>query len=213
MSKTRRLAKARSGTPSSAGSARRSRLGGRSARVRSAVLERAFEVLVERGLPAFTIAEVAARARVHETSIYRRWRTPTALALDACLGLADEILAIPDTGSLRSDLLDLLSRVSNLLRSPRGKALLALSAALDPQSVAARKEYWRSRLATASQVIERAVVRGEIPAETGAIEFLEALVAPLYFRALVTGEPIETWPIAANIDRMIAGTRPVRRAR
>jgi AcrR family transcriptional regulator len=134
-------------------------LGGRSARVRSAVLEQAFEVLIERGLPAFTIAEVATRACVHETSIYRRWRTPTALALDACLGFADEVLAIPDTGSLRSDLLDLLSRVANLLRSPRGKALLALSVALDPQSVAARKQYWKNRLAIASQVIARGVAR------------------------------------------------------
>ena len=85
--------------------------------------------------------------------------------------------------------------------------------ALDLQSVAARKEYWRSHLATASQVIERGIARGEIPAETGAKEFLETLIAPLYFRALVTGEPIETWPIEANIDRMIAGTRPVGRSR
>jgi AcrR family transcriptional regulator len=213
MSKTRPLAKVRSETPSHAGSVRRSRLGGRSARVRSAVLEQAFEVLIEKGLHAFTIAEVAARARVHETSIYRRWRTPTALALDACLGFADEVLAIPDTGSLRLDLLDLLSRVSKLLRSPRGKALLALGAALDPPSVTARKEYWRSRLATASQVIERAVARGEIPGETDAMEFLEMLIAPLYFRALVSGESIETWPIEANIDRMIAGTRLVSYAR
>lgn len=213
MSKTSPLAKTRSETPSPAGSVRRSRLGGRSARVRSAVLKQAFEVLIEKGLHAFTIAEVASRARVHETSIYRRWRTPTALALDACLGFADEVLSIPDTGSLRSDLLDLLSRVSKLLSSPRGKALLALSVALDPQAVAARKEYWASRLATASQVIERAVARGEIPADTNAIEFLETLIAPLYFRALVTGEPIETWPIEANIDRMIAGTRPVGRSR
>jgi AcrR family transcriptional regulator len=182
-------------------------LGGRSARIRTVVLEKAFEVLIEKGLDAFTIAQVATRAGVHETSIYRRWGTPTALALDACLGFADEVLAIPDTGSLRSDLFELLSRVSNLLRSPRGKALLALSVALDPQSVAARKEYWRTRLATASQVIERAVARGEIPADTNAMEFLETLIAPLYFRALVTGEPIETWPIEANIDRMIAGTR------
>ena len=68
-------------------------------------------------------------------------------------------------------------------------------------------------MAIASRVVERGVARGEIPAGTGAIEFLETLIAPLYFRALVTGEPIETWPIEANIDRMIAGTRPVGRSR
>jgi AcrR family transcriptional regulator len=212
MGKTRPLPELRLETPSNAASARRVRLGGRSARVRTVVLEKAFEVLIEKGLDAFTIAQVAARAGVHETSIYRRWGTPTALALDACLGFADEVLAIPDTGSLRSDLFELLSRVSNLLRSPRGRALLALSVALDPQSVAARKEYWRTRLATASQVIERAVARGEIPADTNAMEFLETLIAPFYFRALVTGEPIETWPIEANIDRLIAGTRFFRRS-
>src|SRR5262249_1063329 len=88
----------------------RKRLGGRSARVRSSVLQAAFTVLMKKGIDAFSIAEVAEKAGVHETSIYRRWGTKHALARDACLHRAEVSLAIPDTGSLRSDLVALLKR-------------------------------------------------------------------------------------------------------
>src|SRR5262245_66439137 len=82
---------------------------------------------MKKGIDAFTIAEVAARARVHETSIYRRWGTKHALARDACLQHAEVALAMPDTGSLRSDLVALLERLTAILVSPEGRALLALS--------------------------------------------------------------------------------------
>ncbi len=189
----------------------RRRLGGRSARVRSAALESAFELLIEQG--SFTISEVAARAGLHETSIYRRWRNKKALALDACLCFADEAMPMPDTGALRADLIDLLTRISKLLGSPKGRAMLASSATLEPEAVTVRREFWRSRHINASRLIVRAVERGELPADTNAVEFLEALIAPLYFRAIVSMEPVDTWPIAAAIDQQIAGARVVKQAR
>ena len=61
----------------------RPRPGGRSARVRRAVLDVVVELLEEGGVQAVTIAEVATRSGVNASSIYRRWRGVDALILDA----------------------------------------------------------------------------------------------------------------------------------
>ncbi|MEV3975004.1 helix-turn-helix domain-containing protein [Streptomyces sp. NPDC050698] len=51
------------------------RPGGRSARVRKAVLAATAAELSERGFAAMTIEDIAARSGVHKTTIYRRWST------------------------------------------------------------------------------------------------------------------------------------------
>src|SRR5882757_423779 len=104
----------------------RDRPGGRSARIRSLVLEAGFAVFVEKGFEAFTVAEVADRAGVHQTSIYRRWKTRSALAMDCCLHYAEATIPTPDTGSLRSDLTTLLDSVVAVYSSPQGQALVRM---------------------------------------------------------------------------------------
>jgi AcrR family transcriptional regulator len=182
----------------------RRRHGGRSARVRGSVLQSAFAVLIEKGFEAFTIADVAQRADVHETSIYRRWGGRTALAMEACLYFAEDALEIPDTGSLRSDLVCLLQRLVALLISPQGRALLALSVSQDSDAIATRRGYWRTRFSLARSMLERAVSRGEFPHQVDPTIFLEALIAPLYMRALVTAEPLQDWPCEEMVDRWLA---------
>jgi len=182
---------------------RRRRLGGRSARVRSSVLQSAFIVLTEKGIEAFSVAEVAARAGVHETSIYRRWGTRTALVLEASLHFAEATLAIPDTGSLKSDLVTLLERLVALLASPQGQAFLALTASRHPEAIAARRSYFRQRFDMARVMFDKAASRGEFPRHVDPLVFLEALIAPLYLRLLVTGEPFEDWPRNEMIDRLL----------
>jgi AcrR family transcriptional regulator len=181
----------------------RRRLGGRSARVRSSVLQSAFRLLTEKGIDALTIAEVAAQAGVHETSIYRRWGTKHALARDACLQYAEVALPRPDTGSLRSDLEALLERLVAILGSPQGQAVLALSLSQHPHVVAARRAFWRRRFKSIRTVFDKAISRGEFPRHEDPMKALETLIAPLYFRVLVTGGSLEDWPRDEMIDRML----------
>jgi len=187
----------------------RRRLGGRSARVRASVLQSAFRLLMEKGIDALAIADVAARAGVHETSIYRRWRTKHALARDACLQHAEVALAIPDTGSLRSDLVVLLERLVAILLSPEGRAVLALSLSQHPHVVAARQTFWRRRFSLIRTIFDRAMSRGEFPPTADPMEPIESLIAPLYFRALITGGRLEDWPRNEMIDRMLAVYGPL----
>ena len=62
-------------------------------------------MLRARGVDGLSVKEVAATAGVNEASIYRRWRTRENLMLDALLSVPEDVVAVPDTGSLRADLL------------------------------------------------------------------------------------------------------------
>ncbi len=199
----KRQPKAPAGPPEKSGVPAK-RPGGRSARVRTAVLKAAFALLVEKGFPPFTIAEAASRAGVHETTIYRRWETRTALALDACLDFSDSVFSLPDQGSLAEDLAALASQVATVLQSPVGKALLDMSVATDAHSADARRAFWQKRFEAVSPVVERAIARGEVPPDINASQVIEAAIAPLYFRALVSLQPIEDWPLRETVLRLVS---------
>jgi AcrR family transcriptional regulator len=179
----------------------RGRPGGRSARVRSLVLEAGFAVFVEKGFEAFTIAEVANRAGVHETSIYRRWKTRGALAMDCCLHYAQAAIPTPDTGSLRSDLATLLDSVVAVYSSPQGQALLRMSTLQNGHAVA-QHEFVRRRFDLVRAIFDRAILRGEFPGDGDGMIVLEALLAPLFMRVLLN-RPLGDWPRNEMLDHLL----------
>src|ERR1700739_419875 len=69
------------------------------------ILQAAAEILAERGLAGMSMEEVASRAGVGKTTIYRRWASRGALAMDAFLAEFQSQQPLPDTGSLHDDLL------------------------------------------------------------------------------------------------------------
>jgi AcrR family transcriptional regulator len=182
---------------------RRARPGGRSARVRESVLQATMAVLQDKGFQELTIADVAARAGVHETSIYRRWGSKDAVVLEAFVHVAETAFAVPDTGALRSDLVALMESLIALLRSPQGQAMLALTRSSQNHVVGTRRAFWRRRFDLLKPMFDKAAARGELTPPIDAGIFLETLIAPLYLRALMTGEPIEDWPYRESIDRLL----------
>ena len=141
-----------------------SRPGGRSARVRQAVLEAVLDELAEHGDAGFSMERVAFRAGVNKTSIYRRWGDRGALLIDALqLAPADE-LPPEDTGSLRGDLLALgRSLVAYFVGSDRAAAVTrVVVSSADPAIRAARFALLDRRRDNLALVCERAIARGEI---------------------------------------------------
>lgn len=173
---------------------RKTRTGGRSARIRQAVLEAAFEALLDDGYEKLSIARVAAAANVHETSIYRRWGSKGALVMDACLSKAADAIPTPDTGHIQSDLDQLVGQVVRVLKSRVGRALgsAILAARANPNLRSLSQQFWSQRLALAQGIFERAEQRGEIRSGLNFNVLLEMLIGPLYFRTLVSGEPLST---------------------
>lgn len=160
--------------------------------MRHAALEAAAKLLTEFGPERVTIPEIAKLSGVHETTLYRRWGNSESLALDAILTMAREAVPIPDTGTLRSDLIALVESTMARLQSPIGAALARLSVqgATSKQLAEHRHTYWTAQLDRASAIVSRAVARGELPEGTPAQLALELVVAPLYMRVLVTGQPL-----------------------
>jgi len=170
------------------------RPGGRTARVREAVLRAGGDLLAERGLDGLDLAEVAARAEVGKTTVYRRWRSPAGLVADLLTEMAETSLPHADTGSLRGDLLANARLVAATLTDARQGPLFAAliaAAAGDPAAAAALHRFYDIRLAEWTPCVEAAVARGEIPPETDARAVLSAVSAPLYYRLLASGDPID----------------------
>jgi AcrR family transcriptional regulator len=175
--------------------------------VRAAVLQAAFDVLVEQGYDAMTLPEVARRAGVHPATLYRRWKTKPVLLAEAMLELTAQLGPPPDTGTLRGDLERLLAGAVALLdQLPTRAVLAALAGALHPtdEVVHARDQFWSTRLEPARAIVARAVARGELPAGADAEALLELLIGPAYLRTLVTGRPRDAGFVAATVDRAIA---------
>jgi AcrR family transcriptional regulator len=89
--------------------------------VHAAVLEATVDALYGKGFDTLSIKEVAERAEVHESSIYRRWETKADLVNDALLSRLVQEMPTPDTGSLRDDLLVALRAAAAFLGTPSAK--------------------------------------------------------------------------------------------
>jgi AcrR family transcriptional regulator len=160
--------------------------------VRQAVLAAAFEELAAHGFDGATVAAVAQRSGVHETTVYRRWVTRENLFVAALLERSADAIPAPDTGSTRGDLLAIVREVVGYAASPAGMALLrAALLPVDDTYSDARKDFWAHRLDALSPVITRGIERGELRADTDARLLLEILVAPIHGRLLLTGEPVD----------------------
>jgi AcrR family transcriptional regulator len=160
--------------------------------VRRAVLAAAFDELADNGVAGSTVAGVARRSGVHETTIYRRWITRENLFVDAMLNRSAQAIPPPDTGSTRGDLLAIVRAVIAYVTTPGGRAVLhAALLPADDGYTEARHAFWSGRFDALRPVVQRGIDRGELLADTDPRLLLETLVAPLHGRLLLTGEPLD----------------------
>ena len=145
------------------------RTGGRSARVREAVLGAAFSELIDSGYAALSVEAVASRAGVNKTSIYRRWPTLDDLLVDALTTWSLEALPGPDTGSIETDLLALGKQLAEVLNGGVGRQVVALVLTAGLRSTQLRettRRYFDHQARRATPIVTAAIERGELPANT-----------------------------------------------
>ncbi|MEP6697470.1 MAG: TetR/AcrR family transcriptional regulator [Pseudonocardiales bacterium] len=88
-----------------------------------AILAAAVRELAEVGYDAMTVEGVAARAHTGKAALYRRWPAKEDLVVDALHFMLPPCGALPDTGSVRDDLVELLSAMAATIRTPAGTAM------------------------------------------------------------------------------------------
>jgi len=197
----------------------------RGARLVEKVLEAAIEELSQKGYRALSIEEVAERAAVAKTTIYRRWPTKAALARDAIARIGDDVIRIVDTGSLRGDLLALLRAFRTFAMSPRGRSMLRMGAVegLDSELADVVADVRKSKEALPVDMVRRAVARGELPRGTDAQLVVDTAVGALQHCVLFIPEGAPDARLEAIVDLVLYGAvrggaakaarRPVRAAK
>lgn len=180
----------------------RRRTGGRSARLLDAVARAVLEELNERGIEAFSIPQVAVRAGISNSSLYRRWPNKAALISFAGGRNSQATISFPDCGSLRKDLCQALAEALESFSDPSMRALIAMafSSSDAPELQQALRTFWQLRIEQQQEMFNRAIARGEIAADVETSEIIERAVGPLYFRYFVTRHPITGKFIQAVVD-------------
>lgn len=168
--------------------------GSRSARAHRAILLAARQLLRSRGYAATTMEAVAAKAGVGKVTIYRRWPSKGALALDVLLEFQDFGPA-PDTGTTKGDLVAIVRGVNTGLAHPTATAVipgLATDLARDPALAQAfRDRFVLPRRRSVAATIERAIHRGDLPASVDEELLIDLLSSPLFYRIFITGHRVE----------------------
>jgi AcrR family transcriptional regulator len=131
----------------------------------AAIYEATLAELVEVGYAELTMQGVASRARASKGSLYRRWSSRAELVVDAVRQRAPVVLEVPDTGSVRGDVLGFLRGVADVLNGPAGAAVrgLMIEAMGDPELRAViRARFIEPATACMLEALRRGVVRGEV---------------------------------------------------
>jgi AcrR family transcriptional regulator len=163
------------------------RPGGRTANVRSAVLDATADLLVESGLENVELSAVAQRAGVGKSTVYRRWGTVTALVADLLVEMASTSAKRPATGSLEGDLLAIARLIQRTLADRRqGRLFAAIIAAAtcNRHTADALADFYDARIEEFRPVVVDGITRGEAPPGTDPADVIRYLSAPLYYRML-----------------------------
>jgi len=173
------------------------------------ILDAAVEILAETGYDGMTIDMVATRAKAGKATLYRRWASKDELVIDAVACMKKENLAVehlPDTGTLRGDLVAMIKPPSIQDSQKKMQIMAGLASMLNSNpelAEAAHAAIVEPRAAVNRLFMQRAIDRGEIPADAD-IETL-ALVSQAMgsFRSLMLRKPIDRTYILSIIDGVI----------
>jgi AcrR family transcriptional regulator len=181
----------------------------RSEQADRAIMAAALELLAERGIAGMSIEEVASRAGVGKATVYRRWSSKGALALDAFLAEFRQQQPLPDTGSLRGDLrASLRAWVRAVTRTPVGRILADLIGEMQADkdlAVSYREQVLEPLRQQHRIMLDRAIARGEIPAGTDREVALDLMFGAAQHRLLLGHLPLTERFVRQIVDVIVSG--------
>src|SRR3954467_819060 len=167
----------------------------RSATAALAILDAARALLCERRPRGVSMEAIAERAGVGKATLYRRWKSREELALALLEDVSTGALPVADMGDTRAELVALIRQtIPALTESVMGPVVQGLASELigDPDLRAAMQERVIAvRRQVVREVLDRAVARGAVPAGLDVTIGPELLLGPVYYRLMISGEPLE----------------------
>lgn len=180
-------------------------------RVRQSVMEATKALLQEVGFARLTVDSIAERSGVGKGTIYRWWNNRADVAMDALLEERDPVGWFVDDGPAIESLRRQLRIATEFLGGPNGAVVAGLlgDAQHDPQMAHAfRQRFLRPLFELTRRLLAEATEEGDIRADVDHDLLIDMLTGPLYFRLLVTGEPLSAAATQQLVDTALRGARP-----
>ncbi|TCO54319.1 TetR/AcrR family transcriptional regulator [Actinocrispum wychmicini] len=175
--------------------------------ITSAITEAVLDELAAQGYGRLSMEAVAKRADVSKSALYRRWPSKQDMVIAVLSEFSVPLAEIPDTGSLRGDLLETLRAVHDWLTHPRFATILpdlTAEAARNPTLAAAiAATIGEPRRALGAATLRRAINRGELPTNLNLELALDLTAAPIYWRLTVRQAPIEPTYLDQLVDHIL----------
>ncbi|WP_178023498.1 TetR/AcrR family transcriptional regulator [uncultured Paenibacillus sp.] len=173
----------------------------RGTELEAAIIQAAWDELMEVGFHSLTIEGVAARAQTSKPVIYRRWPNREELVLAAIVhhlpAVSEEL---PDTGNLRSDVLLLLNQLNEMLRQIGPKTIHGLMSVLSDIPFSEILNFRRTN--AMPTLLNRAAARGEIHPEKITPRITRLPVDLVRHELLITSEPVSRATIEEIVDEI-----------
>jgi AcrR family transcriptional regulator len=166
----------------------------RSEESEEAILTATIQLLSEKPLRDISIEEIARKAGVGKATIYKWWPSKAYVALDAFLRKTNQMVPMPDTGSIRSDILKQIRSLMVFYKSPAGRILGQFVAESQSDKEFAgllRERFLRPRREAAGVIFDRGVKRGEIDQNLNRELVLDMIYGPAIYRMIVGHAPLE----------------------
>src|SRR6478672_5262896 len=170
------------------------------------IFEATLEVLDEVGYDLLTMDAVASRAKASKATLYRRWRGKPELVVAAIMAHKGESV-VPDTGSLRGDLIEAYCGGSGGLNDPLAQSVLsAVVTAMgrDPEFAEVyRRDFIAPKVATSRAIYERARERGEVHPDVDLSILAPSLAGIVLHRAFLLGDAVTPELVGRVLDEVI----------
>jgi len=167
-----------------------------------AIIETTLSMIGERGFEGVRMADIAKRAGVAKATMYRRWSSKTDLVV-AALQSAPPLTSV-DSGSLRTDLLELVRQFLGVSRAVPVVGLLAALAALaaerqkEPRIASVLDPFVADRMRPFTEAFQRAMARGEVDPDADLGMATAMLGGPIVMRLFFGGATDEP-----SVERLV----------
>jgi len=180
----------------------------RDTRIDTRILEATSSMLFEKGYAGLTIDGVAAAAGVSRPTIYRRWPSKPELVIASLVLSTGLALPVPNTGSVRRDLMAVQREQIRAFNSPESRRItagLVADVAADPEladlylrdfATPRRESVWRA--------LRRGIDRGELRPDIDFGFVSDLLIGPLFMRSVVWGQKLDAKMAKATVDAVMA---------
>jgi AcrR family transcriptional regulator len=163
------------------------------------------EILLDGGLDAFTVEAVANASGAARSTIYRHWPDPQDLAVETLTSMGRDF-PVPDTGSLKTDLEQVVAMIRPILDDPRTRRLLldvTRAAAADAELERIRQQAIGERRQPLQGILQRAIARGEIDPDIDMTVAMHLVEGPLMSATVLQNLPISDEMISTLVERIV----------